>query len=193
MRRKADMMNKRGHAHEFACTPDDRRLMEKTAAIEFANALRSKDAVDISDVTTSDVEPPDCFAQCNGRRVSIELTELVNSEILKKISVARRKQERAISTSRELFNEAQWTSQVLKSKIDERLNCKHNNYVRRGILIDVLVIHTAERWLVPSQVAEWLSAVEFAPRSSFKTAYLLMSYFPGYADHWPVFTLYGTL
>lgn len=191
--RWADIMNKRGHAPEFArVTAEDACIVQKSTAYEWADAMRAKYQLDVTGVASNGLGPPDCIARCNGRLLSLELSELVNPVILSKISRARR-EGRTISASDELFDEAQWTPELLSQRVNKLLDKKHRRYATKGQVFDVLIIHSAEPWLSPTQVEAWLTKLTFEPRSSFTAAYLLLRYFSGYSKRWPVFNLFGRI
>lgn len=191
--RLVEMMNRRGHAHVFAReSAEDKQIVERLTAQEWGEAMGEQFGVVISGVATNKDDPPDCVAVHDGRQITIELAELVDGVILSKIAAARHAGMH-ITAYDQLFNLAQWSPEKLRNAIDALLEAKQRNYGPRGVTVDVLVIHTGEPWLSPADVAKWLPALSFQPRAIARACFLLMDYFPGFAVHWPVFRIYGTL
>lgn len=189
LRRVLAMMNKRGHAHEFATeTALDRKIMERMTAQEWARSIRAKFGVVISAIENNDPDPPDCIATLNGTPLSIELTELVDSAILHAIAQARKRGE-TVSASDQLFDQAQWTRERLKAWLDNRIASKNASYQDR-LVVDTLIIHTAETWLSPFDVETWLNVIPFEPKPNIRSVFLLMTYDPSYSTCWPMFRLY---
>ncbi len=192
LRRVIDMMNRRGHSHEFAVeTALDRKAMERLTAVEWATSSRSKFGLSVTNIRSSDHDPPDCIGLLAGNEISIELTELVNPKILRAIDAARKNGQR-ITASDELFDAAQWTPDLLQSGIQDRITDKDARYDGR-ICVDVLIIHTAETWLSPFDVEKWLPTFSFGVPHNIGSSFLLMRYHPGYSETWPVFSLTGHL
>lgn len=192
--RIVDQINARGHASILARDPADQQIMERIIANYWADAMRTALGANITSIRSNPkpYDAPDCFAMYNGKELSIEVTELVDSNILAKIDKAR-KVGRNLTSSRELFDDAQWTAERLRNEIEARLNKKNARYSSKGESFDVLVIYTAENWLSPKIIETTLAKSHFAIGDAFKSAYLLSEYYPGYAEHWPLFTLYGTI
>jgi len=192
--RIASMMNKRGHAHLFAReTAVDKHINEHIVFQEWCEAMLAEFGKKIELVQQGFDSAPDFFAKCEGRKISVELTELVNSEILEQVARTRKAGERATAVS--MFDAAQWTKPLFEERIITLLDSKHKKYMRRepSLVMDALVIYTDEDWLSPFNVSEWLNNIRIDPRSSFNSVYLVQTYFPGYAEHWPLFKLCGHL
>jgi hypothetical protein len=191
--RLVEMMNQRGHAHVFArATREDKQIVERLTAQEWGESMSEQFGMTISGVASNDDDPPDCVAVCSGRKISIELAELVDSMVLATIADARRAGLR-ITAYDQLFDLAQWSSKKFKKATDDLLDRKQHKYGPRGVSVDVLIIHTGEPWLSPADVAKWLPTLQFQPRPFAQACYLLMDYVPGFAVHWPVFRIYGSL
>lgn len=191
--RLVDMMNRRGHAHVFAReSAEDKQIVECLTAQEWCDAMNEQFGVTITGVESKEDDPPDCIAVYNGKQISIELAELVDSVVLSRIAEARRAGLR-ITAYDQLFSLAQWSPEKFKSAIDNLVDSKQRKYGPRRITVDALIIHTGEPWLSPTDVAKWLPNMSFEARPIARACYLLMDYFPGFAVHWPVFRIYGAL
>lgn len=189
----ADVITQRGHAAMFARDNKliTKELIEKTVAAEWANSMREKFHIEISDVQHANAAHPDCFAYYCGERMNLELTELVKGNILAKYSGL--KGHTPTQTRSSYFDEAQWSFEEFATKIEEMLTTKDEKYFNADMKIDALIIYTDEDWLPPQTIQEWLEKISVAPRNNVRNAYLLRTYFPGYGSCWPVFRLYGTL
>lgn len=125
--------------------------------------------------------------------LGVELVELVDGSMLARSKYTGRNSFNDIS----MFNDAQWDSDRFFRDVNKVIDGKSSKYVAREILIDVLLIYSAEPWLDPEDVEGWLSKQSISPRDGIKSAFLLLEYDPGYAQKhgrcWPLFKLYGEL
>lgn len=188
--RIVDAMNKRGNAAMFAGGNKDKQHIERQAAEEWASSMAETFGLEITNVRSSDNDPPDCYATLAGKTISIEMTELVDGDLLRKIDHARQAGHTANSST--FFNDVQWTPSRLWTAIEKGVDDKDRKYAARGLKFDFLVMYTDEDWLSPQLVEATLKQRTMAPRGAFSAAYLLRTHFPGYSEHWPVFELYRT-
>lgn len=190
--RWAGIMNERGHASAFArLNTEDKQIVERSTAQDWCDAVRHNYGLVVEKVR-SNPDPngvPDCFADCNGETISLELTELVDAELLDEISKARKRGVVLTSYSGEGFQKAQWDESRFTQMLSRRLDAKKTNYERNNAIVDVLIIHTDEPWLSPAQVQEWLPRCELEPNQYVRSAYLLMTYCPGDPESCPVFRI----
>jgi hypothetical protein len=182
----ANILNRRGHAHMFARGgPITKGMVEIGVAEEWATSMRGEFGVGISGIRQSPSDPPDCYVTISAKTISVEITELVNDDVLKQISQGK--------TDSSLFQQQQWNLESFSEAINKRLNEKPKNYQKNNIAIDVIIIHIDENYLSPFDISLWLAELQFAPRDSILNAYLLRTYTPNFRDWWPIFKLYGTL
>ena len=188
----ARIMNERGHAPMFARkTPEDLAIVERSTAREWCRAVHSKYGLNVDNVT-SNPDPkgvPDCFANLNGQEISIELTELVDGPLLDQICDAQGRGQVISAHVGEAFLSSLWDEQRFNRALSDRFSAKSNKYLRNNEVVDALIIHTDEPWLSPQQVEEWIPHCELKPTNQIKSAYLLMTYAPGYSIDWPVFQI----
>ena len=169
----------------------DRALVEVSTVNEWAIAVMSEFGLHISDVSPCQNDPPDCFATLDGKTISIELAELIDSNRIEENVAAIEAGNEPPHYNGEGFDKTQWSRDRFFTELTSLMNKKQTKYQGNGLSFDVLIIHTDETWLFPQQVNEWLSLQRIEPINSFKSAYLLMNYTPGYSDHWPLFRLFG--
>ena len=186
-----DAWNRRG---EFGRRKQqDRKIVETETAREWARSLKTKFNWDITDIRSSDIDPPDCMATIGNRNISIELAELVDSARInarvKAVEVGKEPPE----YGGEAFVTAQWTIDRFRDHLNDLIDKKHHQYSKDGQQFDVLLVHTDEPWLLPIHVQSWLSSLVFAPRCTFVSAFFIMTYDPGFSKCWPVFQLFGEL
>ena len=183
-----ELQNKRGHAGEFATanTSGVTEAVEQTVVSIFDDSMRLLYNVSLEDIKSNPKDPPDCFATIKGRRVSIELVELVDGNAL-----AAAKKPGGISHNIP-FEEMQWCSGRFFSKICTLIDKKDKKYQASEKVFDCLLIYSGEPWLYPKDVQAWLRETNIAVRQSFRSVYFLMTYDPGYNQkHYPAFRLYG--
>jgi len=132
------------------------------------------------------------YAEINGHAVSIEVTELVDGDIIKSIDRSRRGKSPAL-TGGFLFNRLQWSKDRFFNAIQNRIDGKYTKYSSRipKIEIDVLLVCSTEPWLSPHDLSTWVSSGSLKQRHSFKAAYLIKTYDPSFSkSHWPLFKLW---
>lgn len=130
-------------------------------------------------------DPPDFRVSMDGEKVSVELTQLVNEEHKKRNINGKS------PFHGRLFQDMQWTPERFLEELRSSLEKKNRKYCRSGRKFDVLVIHTAETWLEPERVKNWIEALEPTDFAAFGSAYLLFDYRPSWSqEHWPVFRLF---
>ncbi len=125
-------------------------------------------------------DPPDCEARdSDGRRVAIEVTELVSGEAIRAFKAGR------------VFDWEMWTKPDFMSSLASRVTRKD---ARHPHLKDppyaggyVLVVFTDEPVLSRERVAEWLEGQSF-PVDHLTRLFLLLGYDPG-SQRCPVFEL----
>jgi hypothetical protein len=195
LKRWEGIMNKnRGYGGAFNHnTPEDKIIVERATAEEWCRAIAAEFDLQVGRLEHNPTDPPDCFADFDGRRIGVELVQLITQNHLER--AAQKESPHAGS----LFSDMQWTPDRFSHQLNEVLNTKGAKYAAKRLQIDVLVIHTTEPWLTSNQARGWLSETEVAGHPSISNAFLLFDYEPGYHDpagasqHWPVIWLYGDM
>ena len=183
--------NKRG---EFGrSTQQDRKLIERETTNEWARSLKIEFNKDITNIRSSDSDPPDCTAMIGNRCISIELAELVDQARINARVKAVEAGNEPPEYHGEAFENSQWTIDRFRHRLDALIENKHQKYLNGGQQFDVLLVHSDEPWLSPKYGHNWLSTLIFVPPSTFGSAFFLMTYDPNIPDHWPVFKLFGEL
>ncbi len=180
----ADLRSNRRHASAFARNnAQDKLVVERATVFEWARSFGAAGGGQPDSIIAGpDNKFPDFTAQLDGKTITIELTELLHfPEILKRAAKARLN-----------FEDIQWTEAHFRERVNARLNAKCNMLSERGRSADILILHTDEPWLSPQMIEDWLSREAFCRRDEVDEAYLLTTYVPGYAEHWPIFRLYGS-
>lgn len=80
------LFNSRGHAGREAKTNATKRIVEQSILENWRIVARAALGLDVTEVSMNAQEPPDAYATIKGSRVAVELTELVNGELLSKAS-----------------------------------------------------------------------------------------------------------
>jgi hypothetical protein len=191
LKRQVLSMNKRGiFARQ---TPEEKVIVETSTVEEWATAVKAEFGLHITNISPCQTDPPDCYANFEGRRISIELAELVDGNRLKESVAAIDAGKEPPHYQGQAFLNTQWSKDRFFDELSVLIDKKTVKYQRNKLVFDVLIIHTDETWLSPQQVRSWLAETDIGPRSTFQSAYLLMTYDPGYVDHWPVFRLFGSI
>ena len=179
----AELMTARGHAPVFARnSPRDKRIVERSTVREWIKAVEVAEKLKISELEDGPAEDfPDFYANLDGKSISIELTELLHSPHVLKAAAKRELR----------FDHIQWTPVHFRTRVQERVSSKAAQCSRAGRRCDVLILHTDEPWLSPHRTEQWLAENPFEPQEPIGAAYLLMTHVPDWAEHWPIFQLWG--
>jgi hypothetical protein len=191
LQRWARIMTQRGHAGMFARpnNPIERAMVERSTAAEWARSLAEQYGHRVTDINSSPSDPPDCIGVLNGRMIEIELAELVDGKILASHAGYRLGSNHRAPN----FEDAQWTAERFVREVASLISLKHSKYSKIGRIFDVLLIHSDEPWLRYSMVSQWMNNSAFEDCESFRAVYLLLTYDPNHADHWPIIKLCGRL
>jgi hypothetical protein len=160
---------------------------------EWASAVKSEFGLHVTNVRSCQTDPPDCCADIEGRSISIELAELTDGNRLKESVTAIEAGQDLPHHQGQAFLDTQWSRDRFFKELSHLIDKKAKKYESENLVFDVLLVHTDEPWLSPQKVRDWLAEKDVEPRNVFRSAYLLMTYVPGYAHHWPVFLLFGSI
>lgn len=189
------VMNARGNASAYAvATVEQKQVVERSVATDWAIFMSATSSTFVTNIV-SNAQPnqaPDILADINGIPSTIEVTELVDGNILDKI-----KKSTSTGTGYNVhhghgFLENQWTEARFIDFLNNSIDNKEKKYAGRNVTFDVLLIHTDEMWLSPHQVEEWLSSTPILRRPHLKNCFLVMHRLP-MKDLPKVFKLYGDL
>ena len=146
----------------------DRTVVEWGVATTLAETAGSDPSLQIRHVERRGQgnDPPDCEALDNsGRRIALEVTELVDGE-----SIKRAKAGAPVTW-------AKWNRETLVSRLQALLERKDAVSLKDAPYDEYIVlIHTAEPALTFDVVEEWLRTHLFAAPTQINRAYLLLSY-----------------
>jgi hypothetical protein len=187
-RRWLSVMNKtNGYAGIFNYqTATDKTIVELSTVREWCDTIAAEFGAAVGSIKHNPNDPPDCFVTVNGKDQGVELVQLVEAEHKQRAAKGE------TPYAGQLFEDMQWSKERLVNKVTEIVQSKGEKYERKGVKIDILLIHTDETWLSSSQAREWLSDNEIEPHPSVDSSFLLFSYEPGRsAQHWPGFWIYG--
>ncbi|GJG88787.1 hypothetical protein tb265_40560 [Gemmatimonadetes bacterium T265] len=126
-------------------------------------------------------DPPDCEAvDSTGRRIAIEITEIVDGRPIAAATATRRPQERLWAI---------WKRERFLQEAQRRLTEKDGKVLKDGPYDEyIVIIHTDEPTLDAERVGEWLTDHRFDQPRQLSRAYLLLSYDPRPASY-PYFKL----
>lgn len=181
----AGLQSSRRHAPAFARNnAQDKIVVERATVFEWARSLGAVGGGRLDSIVAGpDNAFPDFTARLNGKAITIELTELLHSP-----GILSRAAKGDLN-----FESLQWTEALFRERVRERIDSKGDKLSKRGQSVDVLILHTDEPWLSPQMIEQWLDREAFSRRDEIEEAYLLTTYVPGYAEHWPIIRLYDSV
>ncbi len=166
---------RRGYADFFSWP--DRSVAEWGIATTFAEAAPAEPGAPFGHIVPRGQgnDPPDCEAKdCHGRRIGIEITELVSQRAIEQVRRSGEPYSLLALWTRELFL-AQIADLLAKKDAKTLKDPPYDEYI--------VLIHTAEMYLPAATVDGWLSGHRFPAPKQVSRAYLLLSYdahVPGY-------------
>ena len=187
--RCVEIMNMaQGYGSEFNYkTAQDKAIIEEMTCCEWCRSIKGEFSLAMGEPKHNPNDPPDCYVTFEGKRLGVELVQLVEPE----------HKQRAVKGESpyggQLFEDMQWMKERFISRLNQLSQSKGEKYRKRGQRIDVLVVHTAEPYLTISQARDWLTDAILDQHPFISSAFLLFGYAPGGTQHWPVFWLYGDL
>ncbi len=196
VKRYVEAGKKRGHASLGAIPKDDpklgeepghhREVQERDWVNNFAELLSAKFGREITEIQSNPDDPPDCFAEEEGKKIGIEVTELVKGEILHRI--AQNRYGKKDYSPSEKFADEHWVHDDFVQRVQELLDKKVERARKTGKIIDVLLIYTYENDLYPERLKEWLSNEIFSA-ANISEVFFLRSDWPENGDHSPLFKM----
>lgn len=195
-RKLVQIWNERGHAgagaHNDNVLPGSKAAVEDSWAQEWAVAAREHLGLAVAEVAVTGSDPPDARATIAGESVSVELVEFVDGGLIRRLKSRNQEHssERLTSHNDPFFTAAQWTQERFIRDLNNLIDRKQERYAARGLEFDDLVIYSAEPWLHPRDVEQWLAGSPVERRGSFRNVHFLMEYVPGTPGRYPLFSVY---
>ena len=136
-RRRIRLDAERGNAGTFAQAltkkdgrkKEDRELVERSTAQEWAKSYFAEYGIEVCQIASGKTEVPDCTGIIDGFEIGIELTEMVDRELLRDIDKQRKKGINS-SVRTDFYSRAQWDKSRFHLSLCERLQDKIENYDR---------------------------------------------------------------
>ena len=181
------MSKAHGYGGVFNSNNDkDKIIVELDTAAEWCEAVSDNFGVTFENLRTNTDDPPDCFADIDGKTYGIELVELTNQDH------RTRANQGESPYSGQLSKDMKWSRDRFETEIKEQVLGKAEKYAKSQVVIDALIVHTAEPWFASNQVEQWIESIDLGKTGNNKRIFLLMFYEPGREfDSWPVFQLCG--
>ena len=156
-----DLMNTRnGYSSWFAKgSAEDQTIVEISTTRDWAEAVLDKYGLQIQNIRSNPFRNgvPDCFASLNSDAIEIELTELVDEQLLTRIQSEEEADLRLSPFHGEGFDLAYWSKDRFLEELKKCIDKKELKYSARGIVVDFLIVHTDMNWLLPHEVELWLA------------------------------------
>ena len=161
---------RRGYA-DSRSWPPDRTLEEHGVAQDFVNAAAAEPGAPFSylKLRRRGEDPPDCEARdVMGRRIAIEITELVDELAVKRAA-------RGVPTP-----PVRWNAAKLRSALARLITKKDiGTRLKDGPWDEyIVVIYSAEMLLDAAEAQTWLAQHRFDPPTTIHRAYLSLDYMP---------------
>ena len=187
-----------GYASVYASETDTQKaIVEQLTALDWCQSMRELFDIELSNLQTNCSDPPDIWVWYGENRLGVELVEFVDGDHLARAKSRRPKNIEHPPVSLEspysgkLFVDSQWTRNRFIEKLQAVIANKSIRYTEKGVVIDVLLIHTDEPWLEAGNVELWLSDGLIVPPENIVAGFLMFSYRPGEKPGYPLFHIFG--
>jgi hypothetical protein len=159
----------------------DKTLVEVDAVRDVSPAFLAEFGLTLTAIRPGN-DPPDVLANVDGRDISIEVCELLKSDV-------RVKRARELPIAHE---EQLWTEDKFQRKLSTLVTKKVLRYSARPELhIDILLVVSCELWLMSEKAREWVSALRMERPLCIPSAYFAQERLPDYPKpHWPLARLF---
>ena len=192
MERIEDSCRKRGHATGWHAPNEFQNQMEVGATREWALEMNKRGwKIDIHTIRKNSETYPDCTAEMDGEKIGVEVTELVDGNVIKEHPENPR-YEGPEQFVREFSvpMPPEWPIEKFEQHL-RKLVCHKNERVKDSSLSkQFLLIVTDEPWLDKATLAEYLRTIKLQRPRHFDSVFVMTSYVPNPAGrgdgHYPV-------
>lgn len=164
---------RRGYA-DFFDWPPAPRLAERGVAQHVCNFLVNRGDIQAGQVSLVDKDPPDVLCVTgDGLRIGIEVTELVNSEVVARARFLKEQGQEFIGLL------ANWTSDTIAQELADRIRVKDGKLARAHGAYDklLLAVYTDEP-MIDEALARPAVAKRTFSAESISSAFFVLSYHP---------------
>jgi hypothetical protein len=163
-------------------TAEEKLIVERSVVHEFADTARKLLSVEISDIRHEEPPLPDFSTSVLGQTLRVELTELIDSKLVKKAKHIKKTPDDPLnntSVTGGLWFETSrdWFSDLLLRNIEK----KERIYQCRETKIDVLLVWNEALQVGIEDTERWLREFEFPELASVSSVYLQSWNHPSYA------------
>jgi hypothetical protein len=179
--------NQRGYpalGHNENKIPGSKQITELSAAEDWAFSLNMKlDREAITAVKPGD-DPPDIKCLRDGSDYSVEIVELVDRDNLEQASRHQKNPEihPPVSDVQQLWDKAKFHKSIC-----ETITNKVNRYSQKDLRVNALLVVCHERFLIGTDVREWLKSIEIDTKEVFQDIYLMLDYEPDNPERYPLY------
>lgn len=181
----------RGHGYAGVFNSEnqnDKQTVELDTITDWCASAAAEYGLEVNELRQNLDDPPDFIASVARPDQKIELVQLVEEEHKHRAAKGENPHHG------KLFEDAQWSKDRFERKLNDVIVKKGERYKKKGLKIDMLIVHTAEPFLTSNQAQEWLEEINIEPHPNIDNVSLIFEYEPGREmDHWPVVSVYGDL
>lgn len=168
-----------------------KELREVAAVTEWAAVMGEHHGLRIGDIRSHPRQAaPDCLFRMRGTEYTAEVTELIDEDLARFLSV-RARDGRMPSFAPPSLHRDYWDRDTFREKLAHRIARKRAVATSHERRIDALIVTTYEPLLTPDKVADWLEGWPLEPTRYMRSGWLMMETDPTFAPHQPVFPLFG--
>ena len=173
-KRIVDRNRKRGHANFWNAGNEDQGLMEVNATKDWAKEMNKRGwQINMGTIQKNAEIYPDCLAEMDGKKIGVELTEMVDRKAIK-----------------EKHPIPPWPLDKFREHLSERVQEKDKRVRNRSLSKQFLLIVTDEWYLTEATtLPEYLKTIELQQHRNFDGIYVMTSYMPNPDEQgcYPVF------
>ncbi|MEM6625589.1 MAG: hypothetical protein AAF719_02695 [Pseudomonadota bacterium] len=164
-------------------TEEEKLIVERHTMDEFANSVREQLSIEISDIRDEPPPLPDFSARVGGGGVNIELTEFIDSELLRQAKLIKKEPDHPLNdlkTSGGLWFEtnSKWFSALLRKTVEK----KERKYQDRDSKIDILLVWNEALQVGIENTDQWLREFTLQKPKNISSVYFQSWYHPGFVS-----------
>lgn len=180
-----NLINSRGIAGVAARKANEKCIVERWVVNEFAETVRSTLFKDVSDIRSLDQHLNDFSMRIDGNLINIEVTELINGNILAEFADAKKIEG---SPSHPLYREhirfgpsKQWFEDKMKKLISKKEKT-YSKKIAKGDIdrLDILLIFNEDLNVTLDDIGIWLIDFKLPDTDSIDAIYFQNWYHPNY-------------
>lgn len=184
-----NLMDSQGYASFFARDNRSKQMVKLSTGEFWSKAVSEEFNLHITNLRSNPNDPPDLLGEIESVEAKVELVEFLDEKLRADFNKARAQDQSVSTLHGEYFERNFWTMERFHDTLRQLIDKKNTKLKRQNRRVDFLVIHSDVETLCARQVNEWLNCFKHRFYPFLDHIHFLLTYQPGWRDHWPVFVV----